>query len=476
MSISSKVNDYTIYFPSSINYTHTSTFVSKSGLVTWKDCELFLTTGTNTGDVACIAGYLPCYLNQEEAVSVTLNAAFSAPQDGLVQILGMGDSECGVFVGYNGINFGMCLKRNGSRQYYALQLTANCTANGTITLTLLGNSYSFNVAQGMTPLQTMYMIMQSQALADANFHVFAGSDRLTIYTHESSDFSAVSASDGIDFSSTGIAGTLAIAIPGVSPSVEWVYSTEFQEVSADLATQLNLTSYNVYRFTVSRWNNAPIILSMLDPRCNTFGPLCYLMTGAQGFNTSRPYNPHVSISNMAQTQSVSELRTSMATITSGTPSSNTNITYFSTQFTAENVSVPSAANYIVGVFNVPIILNSKRNYQTCSISEICVTITADRDVVVKVMAGAGLSSPVTTTQHLPWSCMRHGMPSNPTYSVQGLEVCTINVSAKSGTECMQPAQVWLAPGTTAFLALSSSSGTPDPMTVSCHALISWTES
>lgn len=478
MSIETRVNDYTIFFPSAINYTHTSTFASKNGSVLWKDCNLLLSPSTTAGSVACIQGYLPCYLNQEEAVTVTLNAAFAPPTEDVVQKLGMGDSESGVFVGYDGLKFGLCLSRGGSKQYHLLELNSACTTNGSITLIILGNSYSFNVTQGMSPLQILYTIAQSPLLTNDNLRVFAGSERLAIYTYESMDCSATDSLTSIDFGSSGVTGTLTIAVPGVQPDTEWIYATDFQEVSKYLPTQLDLTTFNVYRFTFSRWSNAPITFSMLDPLSNHFGPLCSMQLGWKGFNTSKPYNPHVSITNYAsQLTSIFPLQTNMATITSGTPSSNTNITYFSTQFVAESVSVPVTGNYVIGVFNVPLILNNTRNYQTCSISGVDISISTDRDVVCKIIAGAGLTNIVPASQHLPWSSMKHGMPTVPTYAVQGLDVMTLNVSAKECAASARPQQIWLAPGTTAVVTLTAAAaGNPNPLVVSCNALISWNES
>lgn len=477
MSIQPRPDSYTIFFSSAINLTHTQTFASNGGSVTWDNCVLNLTTGSSIGSVAQIEGYLPCYLNQEEEVSVTLNAAFTWPYDGTRQMLGMGDAEEGVFLGFENTQFCMMTTKGGSRRYWSLSITNGCTSSGAMSLTLLDQVFSINVPAGASAIQVMYIILQTQALNDANLHVIASPNSLTIYTDYCADF-APTAADSFNAGSTGVVASLQLVNPGNDPVRSWIYISDFSERGRELPATLDLTQFQVYRFLFSRWSNARIILEMLDPTTNTYIPLHCYVPGPAGFNTSKPYMPHVFIRNNTPTSSSTvtvpvTLKTSMANITSGTPATNTNATYFSTDFNATQISIDSTNQYVIGAMHVPVILNGRRNHTTSSVTEINIVVNSPQTVQLRIIASGGISSPLSTSATVPWSTLLHGTPSTPTYVSSGLTVVTINVQPNVVSE-VEPKQLWLAPGTTVYFALTLLTGAPVTMDVS--ALVTWSES
>lgn len=447
--------------------------------MTWDDCVLSLTTGPAAASIAVVDGYLKVYLNQEEAVSVTINAAFATPTAGSKQVLGVGDGEAGVFFGYNGLRFGMLATIGGSKRYWKFQVTSGCTTSGAITLTLLDQAYTFPVAAGMTVMQVMYSLVSSQIFSDANIHVFAAPDSLTLYTDYCGTFGPVTP-DSVDVSTTGISATIEVLNGGNPPARTWIYSDQFTETGRDLPNQVDMTQFQVYQLVFSRWSSAPICLSMLDTnRNNTYRPLHLYLPGANGFNTSKPYTPHIFIRNSSDILSEAPnttaltLRTSMANITSGTPSSNTNSTVFSTTFMVNQITVNDTSQLVIGAVQVPLILNGKRNHCTSSITDITVSVNASRSVQLRVIASGGLSSPITTSASVPWSTLLHGVPTTPTYVQQGLTITTMNVNSAS-VETIELKQLWLAPGTTAYFAIIASPGAP--IIADVNALITWNES
>lgn len=476
MSIGSRVDSYTLYFPSSINYSHTQTFTSKAGSVVWDDGTLVLSTGANANSLVSVTGYLPCYVNQEEIVTVTLNAAFSAPTAGCKQILGIGDGEEGVFIGYNGLQFGMMITKSGSKRYWSLQINANATADGTVTLTLLDQTYTFAVKAGSSAMQIQYSIAQSAALRDANLHVIVDSNSILIFTDGSWNFQPQTV-DSVDCGTTGTTATMTIVNSGQTPVKTWIYNDSFSETGCAMAKLMDLTEFQVYRFEFGRWCNARITLSMLDADTNNYQPL-HSYVPPTGFNTSRAYTPHVFVRNVsdnpleAPNTTVVTLRTNMANISSGTPATNTNGTVFFTSLVANQVTVDSTNQLVVGVMTVPIILNGKRNRLTSSVSDLHMSLNASRSIEVRIIASGGITAPIATSTTVPWSTLLHGMPSTPTYVASGLNVFTLPIMPGTAVES-EPKQLWLAPGTTVYVAIVASPGAP--MTVDFSALVTWTE-
>jgi hypothetical protein len=478
MSIETRVNSYTLYFPGSINYTHVSSFTSKGGVMNWQNGELQLMSGATADSLVSLTGYLPCYLNQEETVTVTINAAFSPPTSGNKQMIGVGDGEEGCFIGYNGTTFGMLITRGGSKRYWNLTFNSGATSNGQITITLLDQQFVFPIAAGMTAMQVMYSILQSQTIKDANIQLFASPNSLNMYTDGCLGVQPTAA-DSIDTGATGIQAVLNIQKVGQAPQRTWIYSHQFNEQGSDIPETADLTQYQVYRFDFSRWSNGRISLMMLDPASNNYKSL-YTYVPPVGFNTSIPYTPHIFTrnrsdnSNEALNTSSVTLRTSMANITSGTPASNTNSTVYSTNITASQVTVDSANLYVIGALHVPMILNGQRNYMTSSVSEITALMSnASRHVQLHVIASGGITSPIALQNVVPWSTMQYGIPTVPTYTAQGLDLLTTNLLPSIQAK-IEPKQLWLAPSTTAYLAITASAGAP--MTIDVDVLVEWSES
>ena len=225
----------------------------------------------------------------------------------------------------------------------------------------------------------------------------------------------------------------------------------------------------VYRLSFSRWSNGRVALKMLDPDLNTFKPIVFY-TSTTGFNTSKPYTPHVFIRNNAQSVPVT-LQTSMANTSSGTPTTNTNATYYSTNFAANQVAIDGTNQYVIGALHVPIMSNGKRNRMTASVADLSIVCSCSEIVQLRVIASGGISNPIATTTTVPWSTLQHGTPNAPTYVRNGLIVETVNVVSSAH---VQPKQLWLSPGATVYLALVCiSNATP---TLNISVLVSWNES
>lgn len=480
MSIETSVSDFCLYFPRSANQSHIVTTASNGASVIWDNTVLNLSTGPNPYSSACTEGYLPCYLNQEPKVKVTLNAAFAPPQDGLQQLIGLGDSERGVFVGFDGLKFGILNRRGGRRKHWVFKALTECLTSGNILITLNDKVHSISVVAGMTPMQIMYTVfLNSPTIAADNIRIYACFDRLTLYTDGSDDFVTV-APDSVDFQGTGITGSLSVLIQGVAVTNTWLYREQFNAVTRYAAEDLVLTDMNVYEFLFSRWSTGSIHFSMLNTHNDDMTELHVWSPGPQGFKTSLPYMPTIFIMNAPSVNSntgniassVSTMKSSMASISSGTPSTNTNNTSFATTFVASNIEVVSSENVVIGMLTVPRATSSGRNYMLASINRMVVNVDTPRSIRVKVIVNGAIDTLNATVAHLPWSCVRRATPVATTLVSGGLSVASMYIRETSGERSFDPSQLWLAPGTNLVIAVCA---VDDPVTCSLDVDVFWSE-
>ncbi len=473
-NVFSAVNDNVIFFPGkSINFAHVTAITSKGGQITSDRCVLRARTGDAENSVANIMGLLPLYLNQEESVTVTLNVAFAQPKEGLLQLLGMGDSEVGIFVGFDGTDFGMLRRADGRRQHWVIKVLAGSTSAGVVTLNILGQQLSADVAEGADPLAIMYALAGMPGLRDLNVQVYACFDRVTLYTHEARDFSGFDDAV-IDFGTTGAAGEIAMYIAGRAPVDVWTYGPDFNCIGASLLPDLHMQSMNVFQFSFSRWSTGPVAFAVLDPLNGSMTPLHQYFPARDEttFNTSLPYHPYVLLQNL-DCAGESELQTSMAAISSGTPATATNRTPFSTTFVATDFTVTADRDTVVGLITCPRVSKFERNRLTACVERINVNSTNPRSIRVKVAVGGVVSKSTASQLHLPWSCLRHATPSAAdTFISGGIEVSSMYLRESSTDRSVDFSALWLVPGTSLTISVCA---VEDPVTCSLDAQAFWQE-
>jgi hypothetical protein len=479
MAVNTRVTDFCIFFPRALNFTHVKTSASRGGDVQWSDCVLSLTTSALAESTACLECYLPLYLNQEETVTATLNAAFSAPADGLRQLIGLGDSASGVFVGFDGLRFGLLERSGGQRQHWVLQVFAPCTAAGTITLTLLDQLISIDVAPGMNEMLIMYLISTCPGMRDSNLKAYLCFDRLTIYTDEAAAFTSTTP-DTIDFGTTGTTGSVALLLAGAPAVEEWTYRDQFNAVTRYAVEDLDLTRMNVFAFHISRWSSGNLRLSMLNTHNNDMSLVHTWTPGGDGFNTGRPYTPHISIKNWQSSNSgtgvlssaVSTLKSSMASVTSGTPDTVTNNTWFSHTFVASSITVTQDAKTIIGVITVPRASTTGRNFMLAAIQEFKINTSTPRDIRIFIDVNGLNSRLIPTVSHIPWSCIRRGVTSSDTTTMGGLQIASLYMRESSTERVFAPSQLWLAPGNNLTISMSAVDA---PLICSVDVQVQWIE-
>jgi hypothetical protein len=472
-SAMSELLDRIIFFPKGINYTHVVTKSSKGGIVDWTDenCSIRLKPSLEADSISSVIGYLPLYLNHELNVRVCLNAAFAPAKEGLVQLLGMGDPESGVFVGYNGLQFGLHLRALGTRRNWEIKLQGVCTSSGTLTLTLLNLAHSVAVTAGQSAIAVMYSITRAASILDHNINGHVCCDRMFLYTSEARDWGS-EVSPSIDFADTGLTGSCTKVTDGRASKEFWIYRDDFNAPTRYLMQDLDLSVLNVYQFTFSRWSNGSMNLAMLNPSTGQITALHNWNPPEHGFNTSIPYTPFVYIKNTAAQSEASTLSTSMATISSGTPQTASLTSRYSTTFSAANISVVPGTNTVVGLVTVPNLVLGKRNRMIASIEEIRVNAQTPRAARVLIHVNGVIDAQSPVNLHLPWSCLRHGQPVQPTKVTGGRQFASLYLRDNIPTQTESFTQLWLVGGTSLTVSVT---GVTDPLTLSLDVDIFWKE-
>ena len=86
-----------------------------------------------------------------------ITALFDTPVANNYQLAGLGNKECGYFVGYNGTDFGVLHQETGQVEIRALTITTGA-GTGTVTVTLDGSAVTVDVVGGSDTTQTAYQL------------------------------------------------------------------------------------------------------------------------------------------------------------------------------------------------------------------------------------------------------------------------------------------------------------------------------
>ena len=125
-----------------INPLKTKSF-TRNGAIIFSEYNLLnVSTGTNTAGKAELKTSRRIRYVPGLGVLIRFTAIFSEPSADSIQIVGLGNSEDGVFIGYNGLNFGILHRKSGETEIRKLTITETSVANDTITITLNGNTSS----------------------------------------------------------------------------------------------------------------------------------------------------------------------------------------------------------------------------------------------------------------------------------------------------------------------------------------------
>jgi hypothetical protein len=465
--------DRVMFFPCSLNQSHTTLTETNGSSHSWKDGTVTMTSGSAPNSIAEICGYLSVFLCHEPLVSVTLNLSFSTPVAGTRQLAGVGDSENGAFVGFDGTRFGARFVRGGRRQYWTMQIGTACTTSGALLITLADTTFTVGVGAGMTVTQIAYAIYLNSSIRNANIKSSFCFDYVVLWSDATSSLGGSSVLAAFNGTSTGVSGTCVSSIASVPATEEWVYDASFNGGGYPNVEGLLETDLNVYRLTFSRWSTGVVSIAVMDPSSDDFITIHTWSPGSRGFNTSMPYTPTIRTEN-GSTSATMATSTSMASISTGTPSTSYNYTPFNTVFTALNIPVISGAYRVVGVIQNPMLQNGVRNRMVVNVTKIEYAVSTPRPVRIFTMIGGLTNIPGTMNRHLSWNAVNICTPStvSPMYVQGGLEFSNSYAGACTDQISIDFDQLWLMPSIVIYVCVKAAT---DPVTCSIDATVHWQE-
>ena len=116
-----------------------------------------LSSGTNPSGSALVQLRRGLKYKSGQGSMMRATALFDTPDAGNAQFIGLGNAECGYFIGYFGTSFGILHSQDGSREIRKLTVTTGA-GTGNVTVTLDGDSISVPVTGGNDTSQTAYQL------------------------------------------------------------------------------------------------------------------------------------------------------------------------------------------------------------------------------------------------------------------------------------------------------------------------------
>ena len=177
---------------------------------------LSCTAGLAAGDLGMLQGIEPIYLISD-CVDVAFTAKFAPPQAGVQQVVGVGDNEAGIFVGYNGLQFGCATVSGGNMQYTFCDIQGVATLAGTLTVTLNGTAVSYPVAVGMTASQVAASIVKVPPAGFLAYTQDTGVWFMSLFPQP------ITVLPTAGSTAVGVVVTISNVISGSVPQTSWAY-------------------------------------------------------------------------------------------------------------------------------------------------------------------------------------------------------------------------------------------------------------
>lgn len=264
---------YLLDWQNSVDDLDARCFNVYGGSLTCKDGVVAVGSNHAAPSASIVRGCFPLSPVGRQQLTVDFTAAFDPqPADGTVQLAGLGDGERGVFVGYNGARFGIRMLVDGQSQIYSLKITSAATATGVLTVTLCGNEFGFDIAQGQSQTSILRMIASDGRLAD-NITTIVN-DSVYLITAAAT---AASSAPTVDDGGCGCNPILTLEVEGKEPSSCWMYPSDWNGPGLSQPSPIQWNNLNSFRITLCTLGYGSITVSVLDPAGLNFTDLHYFM-------------------------------------------------------------------------------------------------------------------------------------------------------------------------------------------------------
>lgn len=195
---------------------------------------------------------------------------YDTPQVNAVQFAGVANSQSDLYVGYNGLDFGVRISTNGLQ--HSMKLTINTSTAGgagqSLSLTLNGTLYTIPLTANAN--NNNFTALEISKFNFLPFWVASSENNNVVLTATTAGvrngtYSAV-------FNATAATGTLSTLING-NPLTTTFIPLASCNGDSSIINNLNPQLYNLYSIEYAYYGSSPIVISVLDFNVNRYKPI-----------------------------------------------------------------------------------------------------------------------------------------------------------------------------------------------------------
>lgn len=409
--------------------------------------ELICSSSTTTSSIAQYISKKIARYQPGQGVICRFTARFGTPVASTSAIIGIGNPSNGLFVGYNGTEFGFLRRSGGLQEVRKLQITNGADINGgTFTLTLNGEvSSSITVSSNDTIGEIVKAIYDSDI-----FHTLGGGWR--VYQYGDSIYFKAIGTETRDGSYTltdidsGVVGTFSQTLAGSSPTDTWTTQSNWNNDTGDntgTLPTLDFTKSNVFQIQYQWLGYGSIILQIEEPTSGKF-IVCHKLSYANQNTEVTIKNPDlpfmIECDNKETTSNIQITSASLATFVVGELNKiNTIPNSVSNEFASSTSAMLCLRHNIV--------VNSTHNNNVCIITGFTFGNENNSKIATfKVIKNAGLVGNITNWTNIPNSLISYNTEGTSTENGQTIYTTLVGSLKGESHELDKDKYIILHPG------------------------------
>ncbi len=199
---------------------------------------------------------------------IRFTALFSEPVAESRQLIGIGDQNNGIFVGYNGTEFGILRRYGGRSEIRKLTITGMAPASGNVTVTLDGQAVNVAVLDTDT-IEQIARKIASTAFAAYAWQTYEDGASIIFVSHTDGARSGT-------YSYVGSTGTFSTVATGVTATNDWTMQKNWnydRAMGMQTLPVMDFQKGNVYQIDLQWLGFGNIGIQIEDPVTGGFTPL-----------------------------------------------------------------------------------------------------------------------------------------------------------------------------------------------------------
>lgn len=263
-----------IHFPYNLNTDLVDVRENASGTATQADSMAVIQTGAAANSSTQLLSKRPLTYAPGQGAIARFTTLYTTGVSNSSQIHGVGDIGDGFFFGFNGSAFSILRKSGGRAEIQTLTISVGAvTATGNITINVDSTAVVVAVVSGDTAREVAVKIAATD-FDDTGLGWGASVNNSTVIFRARSDSDKTGTFSLVDTGTTGVVGTFAETVTGVSTTFTWVAQTSWNRDTFDgsgaSGLTLDPTKGNVYEISYQWLGFGEIEFSIEDPTTGLF--------------------------------------------------------------------------------------------------------------------------------------------------------------------------------------------------------------